>query len=544
MGKRIVVLLRKGFLSLLGLLLLASLTPPVFSQEYPAKTITIVVGMGAGGIVDVASRVLADETKKTLGQDMFIENKPGASHMVAGSNVISSKPDGYTLWGSTDAPFIRVPHMMKLKYDPITETTPIIFYGIFTHFIVVPAEKSVESPFKNLRDMLAFAKANPGKLTFGNPGFGTVPHLSMAGMELETGLKISHIPFDGEPKEIAALLGGHLMAAGIAIESCISQVQAGKLRALGVLQGDDRLQAFPEIPTLKEVAKDFGMKTSVIYPGLMMDTVSIQLAAMRLAPVQLNSWGHPETSGMPTLDYYLSSDLMEPAEADAHYTERLVRLPNLSIYYEPVAVEPVAVTREELGFRPDAVVFWCGQSVYKYLPQYDHVFARIAKQVGNSQFAFLRHNGGPPVNELFDARLARAFAAEGLKAAGHCVFLPRLSQSKFVAAMGLADMFLDSIGWSGCNSTLESLPHDLPVITVAGTLMRGLHGAAILRMMGVTDTICGNVEDYIATAIRLAKNPHERAALSRRIGENKHRIYRDRACITALEDLIEGTVRR
>ena len=266
MRKRIVVSLKKGFLCLLGLFLMAALTPPAFSQDYPTKTITIAVGMAAGGIVDVASRVLSEETKKVLGQDILIENKPGASHMVAGSQVVSAKPDGYTLWGSTDAPFIRVPHMMKLKYDPITETTPIIFYGIFTHFIVV----SAESPFKTLKDMLTFAKANPNKLTFGNPGFGTVPHLTMSGMDLETGLKISHIPFDGEPKEIAALLGGHLMAAGIAIESCISQVQAGKLRALGVLQGDDRLSAFPEIPTLKEVAKEFGMKTSVIYPGLMM----------------------------------------------------------------------------------------------------------------------------------------------------------------------------------------------------------------------------------------------------------------------------------
>jgi tripartite-type tricarboxylate transporter receptor subunit TctC len=270
MGKRIVVSLEKGFLCLLGLFLVVAFTPPAFSQDYPAKTITIAVGMAAGGIVDVASRVLSEEAKKVLGQDILIENKPGASHMVAGNHVVSSKPDGYTLWGSTDAPFIRVPHMLKLKYDPITETTPIIFYGIFTHFIVVPAEKPVESPFKTLKDMLTFAKANPNKLTFGNPGFGTVPHLTMAGMDLETGLKISHIPFDGEPKEIAALLGGHLMAAGIAIESCISQVQAGKLRAIGVLQGDERLSAFTEIPTLKEVAKEFGMKTSVIYPGLMM----------------------------------------------------------------------------------------------------------------------------------------------------------------------------------------------------------------------------------------------------------------------------------
>ena len=104
----------------------------------------------------------------------------------------------------TDAPFIRVPYMLKLKFDPISETVPVIFYGIFTHFIVVP-----DSPLKNLRDFFVYAKENPGKLTFGNPGYGTVPYITMAGVELETGLKFSHIPFAGEPKEIAALLGGN-----------------------------------------------------------------------------------------------------------------------------------------------------------------------------------------------------------------------------------------------------------------------------------------------------------------------------------------------
>ena len=256
---------RRVLSCLLSFVLLMGLGGAALAQDYPTKTIFLEVGMEPGGIVDVASRILAEETKKVIGQDILIENKPGASHMVACSYVVASKPDGYVLFSATDAPFIRVPHLFKLKFDPITETTPIIFYGIFTHFIVVPDN----SPFKNLDDMLTFAKQNPEKLTFGNPGFGTVPHLTMAGMALETGLKFSHIPFPGEPKEIAALLGGHLMAAGIAIESCISQVRAGKLRALGVLQGDDRLSAFPEIPTLKEVAKKFGMKSSVIYPGLM-----------------------------------------------------------------------------------------------------------------------------------------------------------------------------------------------------------------------------------------------------------------------------------
>ena len=269
----------------------------------------------------------------------------------------------------------------------------------------------------------------------------------------------------------------------------------------------------------------------------------VQLAAQRLAPVQCNSWGHPETSGMPTLDYFLSSDLMEPPEAAEHYTERLVRLPNLSVYYEPVDAAPVTLTRQQFGLRPDAPVFWSGQSIYKYLPQFDDVFPRIAKQAPTSQFAFLRHNGGTRVTEVFQARLDRAFAAHGLSASDYCVYIDQLKQGEFIAAMGLCDVFLDSIGWSGCNSTLESLPHNLPIVTQPGKLMRGRHSAAILQMMGVTETIAGTLDDYVTIAARLANNPQERQAISRRIAENKQRVYRDPACIAALQDFLEQAVR-
>ena len=281
----------------------------------------------------------------------------------------------------------------------------------------------------------------------------------------------------------------------------------------------------------------------LIYPGLLMDTSSMQLAAQRLAPVQCNSWGHPETSGLATLDYFLSSDLMEPPEAQAYYTEKLVRLPNLSIYYEPVEGAPVAITREELGLRPGATVFWSAQSLYKYLPQYDDAFVRIARAAGDCQFVLLRHFGGAHITRTVRERLGRAFAAAGLRADDYCVFLDRMSQSKFVAAAGLSDVFLDSIGWSGCNSALESLPQNLPIVTMDGALMRGRHCAAILRMMGVTETIAASVEDYVSVAVRLAANPAERQALRERMKENAHKVYRDRACIAALEDFLERAVR-
>jgi predicted O-linked N-acetylglucosamine transferase (SPINDLY family) len=123
------------------------------------------------------------------------------------------------------------------------------------------------------------------------------------------------------------------------------------------------------------------------------------------------------------------------------------------------------------------------------------------------------------------------------------VFLNRLSQSKFVAAAGLSDVFLDSIGWSGCNSALECLTQALPIVTFEGATMRGRHSAAILRMIGVEDTIATTVDDYVAIATRLGKDAQFRRAISSRMAENRHKIYRDRAPIAALEDFLEKAVR-
>jgi protein O-GlcNAc transferase len=282
----------------------------------------------------------------------------------------------------------------------------------------------------------------------------------------------------------------------------------------------------------------------LIYPEVGMDPVGAQLAAQRLAPVQCNAWGHPETSGFPTLDFFLTSDLMEPADAQEHYTERLVRLPNLSVYCEPPEHPSESMTREDLGLRPDAMVYWCSQAIYKYLPQFDQVFPRIAREVGDCQFTFIRFPGAAHVTELLRRRLDLAFAAYGLKAADYCVVLPRLDQDRYAAAASCCDVVLDSIGWSGCNSSLECLAHDLPVVTLPGTLMRGRHTGAILEMMGVPDTIARTIDEYVATAVRLARDAQWRTALRGAIAEGKHRVYRDRACIAALEDFLDAQTRR
>jgi protein O-GlcNAc transferase len=281
----------------------------------------------------------------------------------------------------------------------------------------------------------------------------------------------------------------------------------------------------------------------LLFPEIGMDKVTAQLAGQRLASVQCVSWGHPVTSGFPTIDYFISSDLMEPPDAQAHYSEKLVSLPNLSVYYEPAESAAAKVVRAELSLRADAVAYWCAQSLPKYLPQFDEVFARIAREVRNSQFVFIEFGGGRGVTDVFKRRLDRAFSAVGLDAPEHCVFLPRLTPDRFRAAIGQCDIVLDSIAWSGCNSILESLDHNLPIVAFEGEMMRGRHAAAILAMMGVGDATARNVDEYVAMAVSLGRDEHRRADLSLRIAQNKHRVYRDLQPVRALEAFLEEAVR-
>jgi protein O-GlcNAc transferase len=234
---------------------------------------------------------------------------------------------------------------------------------------------------------------------------------------------------------------------------------------------------------------------------------------------------------------------MEPPDAAAHYSEQLIRLPNLSIYYEPSDAPAHGIDRTGLGLRASAVVFWCCQSLPKYLPQFDGVFARIAAEVPDCQFTFIEFAGGRGVTEMFRGRLDRAFQAAGLNAADHCVFLPRLAPDHFVAAIGQCDVVLDSIGWSGCNSILESLVHDVPIVTLPGDTMRARHAAAILEMMGIRETTARTLDDYVSIAVSLGRNAAKRAEFSARLAARKQLVYRDRDCIAALEAFLDRAVR-
>ncbi|MCF8506735.1 MAG: tetratricopeptide repeat protein [Caulobacter sp.] len=279
----------------------------------------------------------------------------------------------------------------------------------------------------------------------------------------------------------------------------------------------------------------------LVYPDLGMDTRSFMLAALRLAPVQCVSWGHPVTTGLPTIDHFLSCGAMEPPDGDSHYSEHLVRLPGLSIHYNPAEL-PQRKGREAFGLPAGAILYLCCQAQQKYLPQYDALFPAIAARVPAARFVFVEHRSLLAVNRRFRERLVRAFRASGLDPERHLVFLPWQPWEDFLDLAGVCDVFLDSIGWSGGNTTLEALSRGLPPVTLPTRFMRGRHTFAMLSLMEAGALIARDAAHYVGIAVRLGAEPEFRAAQRALVAARRDRLYRDIGAVRALEAFFRSVV--
>jgi protein O-GlcNAc transferase len=280
----------------------------------------------------------------------------------------------------------------------------------------------------------------------------------------------------------------------------------------------------------------------LVFLDVGMDPVTTQLAALRLAPVQCAAWDHPITSGLPTIDYFISSVLAEPEEAQDQYSETLILLPGVGVCYQKPIIPTVLLnkTRRDFGIRENAIVYLCCQYAFKYLPDQDSIFAEIAKQVRNSQFVFLTENAA--VASSLSRRLDRAFSAMGLSAGEHCVLLPAVDRFTYWNLYLIGDVFLDTIGWSGGVSTFEAIASRVPVVTLPGRFMRGRQSYAILTQLGVTDTISHNKQEYVEIAVRLGLDRAWRDDVIRRMTRGFASLYSDKTCVRALEYFFERAV--
>lgn len=277
----------------------------------------------------------------------------------------------------------------------------------------------------------------------------------------------------------------------------------------------------------------------LVYPELGMDAPSMLMAGLRLAPVQCVGWGHPITSGLPTMDYWLSSDLMEPPNGQDHYSEKLVRLANMGHCYskeqhDRLQSTPPPKSRSDFKLRDDAVLYLCSQSLFKYLPQHDFIFPEIARRVPNAQFVFLAISSVHVVKRFME-RIDRAFTQAGLSAKNYCMMLNRLTPQDYLALNRVVDVFLDNPSWSGNNTTLAAIDCHLPVVTFPTEFMRGRHSYAILKMLGVTETIAQDPQGYIDIAARLGTGPEWRRSIVQQIVDRHELVYEDKSCVQTLE---------
>jgi predicted O-linked N-acetylglucosamine transferase (SPINDLY family) len=276
---------------------------------------------------------------------------------------------------------------------------------------------------------------------------------------------------------------------------------------------------------------------AVLYPEVGMDSMTLRLAALRLVPLQLAGWGHPITTGLPIIDAFISSDAMEPAGAQDHYAEKLVRLPGLGVYYEPLQVPDEAFEAQSLGLQGDRPWLLCPGLPFKYAPEHDALWADIARHVPSAQLVFFA-TGPRASHEALQLRLRRAFAAQGLDFASHAVFAPHLSRGQFFALMRRATLFLDTVGFSGFNTAMQAIECGLPVVTIEGDDLRGRFGAGILRELGLDDCIASDAAGYLRIAVRLAQDTAAREGARSAIEARRSRLFRSDAPVRALESFL------
>ncbi|HET7845452.1 MAG TPA: tetratricopeptide repeat protein [Xanthomonadales bacterium] len=275
----------------------------------------------------------------------------------------------------------------------------------------------------------------------------------------------------------------------------------------------------------------------LVFLDIGMHAMMQALASLRLAPREYMLWGHPVTSGFRAIDAFLSSDAMERDDAQADYHERLVRLPRLGCFYEKPVLEPVPVA--ELAGGEGRIDVFFAQSAFKIVPAFDDVLARIAQRAPAVRFHLTPHPQ-PPVRNLLRSRMQKAFAARGLDFGAHSGLFRFVTEAEFMGLAKGAHFSLDSIGWSGGNTTLEILWHDTPVLTLPGHLMRSRHTMAILRQLDLDELVAKDVDDYVEKAVRLATDADWRESLRERVRERKHVLYEDRGVVDAFARLLAG----
>jgi tripartite-type tricarboxylate transporter receptor subunit TctC len=223
--------------------------PAMAQSNFPSRPIKLICPWPAGGSTDAVMRAIAESASRILNNPVITENKGGAGGILGANELVNAKPDGYTL-SQLPMGIFRIPHIQKTLFDPLVDFTYVACLTGYTFGIVVRSD----SPIKSIKDLVDYAKANPGKFTYGSTGNGTTPHLAVEEFAMKAGIKLQHVPFKGNAEGMQAILGGHIMSHSDAT-GWGPHVEAGTCRLLATY-GSKRTKRWPNTPTLNELGYD------------------------------------------------------------------------------------------------------------------------------------------------------------------------------------------------------------------------------------------------------------------------------------------------
>jgi protein O-GlcNAc transferase len=275
----------------------------------------------------------------------------------------------------------------------------------------------------------------------------------------------------------------------------------------------------------------------LIYPEIGMDPTTSKLASLRLAPVQAASWGHPETTGLPTIDYFISSEDMEPPAARENYREQLVTLPHLGCCYEPLELLDTEVDFAAIGVADNVLSYLCAGMPHKYSPHHDAALIAIARGMPRCQFIFC-HDRIHELSAALQGRLESAFRTAGLDPNAYLVFIPWQPRPEFRRLLMRADVYLDTMGFSGFNTVMQAVECALPIVTLEGRFLRGRFGSGILRRMAMDEWVAGSVDAYVDLAVRLGAGTALRERMRAQIVASRNVLFGDVEAVRALETFL------
>ncbi len=233
--------------TLIAAITLMSACTAAFAQSYPVRPIRMILGFAPGGSTDLVARLVAQKMAESWGQQVVVDNRPGANGMIGADLVAKANPDGYSVLLSSIGPMAINASLYKMPYDIVADFAPITYTGNVTNLLVVHPSVAATS----VKELIALAKAQPGKLTFGSSGTGGAPHMAVELFRILAGVNVVHVPYKGGGPAMADLVGGQISGSFASMPSSIPFVRAGKLRALAVT-APKRSPAEPQVPTISE----------------------------------------------------------------------------------------------------------------------------------------------------------------------------------------------------------------------------------------------------------------------------------------------------